>query len=66
MKTLNWIAWISAAIGIVFVLIGVIQSVFEQFLPGGHIINYYLASDSFFLLTIVLFVYQIKCQCKKE
>jgi len=66
MKALNWIAWISIGIGLVLVLLGVIQPVFGKTLPGSHIINYFLAGDSFFLITIALFVYLIKCQCKKD
>jgi hypothetical protein len=66
MKALNWIAWISGGIGLVLVLLGSIQAVFGQILHVNHIINYFLAADSFFLITIALFVYLYKCQCKKE
>jgi len=66
MKALNWIAWISAGIGVVFVILGLIQVVFGRLRPSTEIINYFHAANSFFLLTIALFVSLIKCQCKKE
>jgi hypothetical protein len=65
MKTLKWIAWISLGIGVLFVLMGIIQSIFGQFLRGSHLINYFIAGDSFFLITIALFIYLYKCECKK-
>ena len=66
MKMLNWIAWISGGIGVLFVLLGVIQSLFGQFLRGSQLINYFLAGDSFFLITIALFIYIYRCKCNKE
>ena len=66
MKILKWFAWISGGIGVIFVLLGVIQSVVGQFLPGRQIINYFLAGDSFFLITIALFIYIYRCKCNKE
>jgi hypothetical protein len=65
MKALNLIAWISLGIGVVFVLMGVIQSIFGQFLRGNHLINYFIAGDSFFLITIALFIYLYRCEYKK-
>jgi len=62
MKAIQLIAWISGAIGVLFVLLGIIQSVFGQFLPGSQIINYFIAGNSFFLITIALFLYIIQCQ----
>ncbi len=67
MKALNWIAWISGGIGIVFVLLGLIQGVFSmRFIEGAEIINYFHTANSFFLITIALFVFLYRCQCKKE
>jgi len=66
MKVLNWIAWISGCIGVIFVVLGILQLVFGRFYNSTEIINYFLASDSFFLLTIALFVFLYRCQCKKE
>ena len=67
MKALNWIAWISAGIGVIFVALGLIQGVFRiNFFPGAEIINYFHAGNSFFLITIALFIYLYRCQCNKE
>jgi len=66
MKVLTWIAWISGGIGVIFVALGVIQSIFGQFLPGRQIINFFLAGDSFFLITIALFIYLYRCKCNKQ
>jgi hypothetical protein len=67
MKALNWIAWISAGIGLVFVVLGLIQGVFSlKIIEGAEITNYFHVANSFFLITIALFVYLYRCQCKKE
>lgn len=67
MKVLNWIAWISAGTGVVFVLLGLIQGVFRMKIIGGaEITNYFHVANSFFLITIALFVFLFRCQCKKE
>ncbi|HUX94148.1 MAG TPA: hypothetical protein VMV47_00335 [Bacteroidales bacterium] len=66
MKALNWIAWISAGTGLLLVLLGLIQLLFGRIRPETQIINYFHAANSFFLITIALFVYLFRCQCKKE
>jgi hypothetical protein len=67
MKVLNWIAWISAGIGLVFVLLGLIQGIFRmKIIESAEITNYFHVANSFFLLTIALFVFLFRCQCKKE
>lgn len=65
MKALKWIAWISGGIGILFVISGLIQSLFGQWDWGRYIINYFLVADSFFLITIALFIFIYRCDCKK-
>jgi hypothetical protein len=65
MKALNWIAWISGGIGVILVILGVIQFPFGKFLPGEHIVSYFHVANSFFLLTIALFIYLYRCECKK-
>jgi hypothetical protein len=65
MKALKWIAWISGGIGGVFVLAGLIQIVFGHWRWGSQIVNYFLVADSFFLITIALFLFLYKCECKK-
>lgn len=66
MKTLNLIAWISGAIGIVFVLLGFLQFITGRLIETAEIINCFHAANSFFLITIALFVYLIKNQNKKD
>jgi cytosine/uracil/thiamine/allantoin permease len=66
MKTLNWIALISGGIGLVFVLLGLIQLLFGKFIQGTELINYFHAGNSFFLITIALFLYLHLGQHKKE
>jgi hypothetical protein len=66
MKALNWIAWISGGIGVVFVLVGLAQMVFGRFITSAEIINYFHAANSFFLMAIALFIYLYRCECKKE
>jgi amino acid transporter len=65
-KTLNWIEWISAVIGLVFVLLGLIQLIFGKFIQGTELINYFHAANSFFLMAIVLFLFIHLGQHKKE
>ena len=66
MKALDWIAWISGGIGLVFVLIGLIQLIFGKFIQGTELINYFHAANSFFLMAIVLFLFIHLGQHKKE
>jgi len=66
MKALNWIAWISGGIGVLFVLLALIQAGFTgRFSSGTEIINYFHTADSFFLITIALFIFIYRCECKK-
>jgi succinate dehydrogenase/fumarate reductase cytochrome b subunit len=66
-KALTWIAWISGVIGALFVLLGFIQVAFTgRFSAETEIVNYFHAADSFFLLTIALFIFIYRCKCKKE
>jgi len=69
MKALNWIAWISACIGAVILLLGVISGMFFPRPYLGmvtHVTTFFNAATSFFLLTIALFIFLYRCQCKKE
>jgi len=65
MKALKWIAWFSGGIGLLFVLSGLIQLFFGQWPWGRQIVNYFLMADSFFLITIALFLFLYRCDCKK-
>jgi hypothetical protein len=69
MKALNWIAWISGGIGAIILLMGVIAGFFLHPPYFGHIdhaISIFTFANRFFLITIALFVYLYRCQCKKE
>ena len=65
MKALTWIAWISAGTGFLFVLLGLVQLALGRIRPETQIINSFHAANSFFLLTIALFVYIYRCKCNK-
>lgn len=65
MKALKWIAWISGCIGLLFVLSGLIQIFFGQWPWGRQIVNYFLVADSFFLITIALFLFLYRCDRTK-
>lgn len=67
MKALNWIAWISAGLGVLLMIVAVISSFTGSYILGAeHRVNYFQMASTLFLLTISLFVFQIKCQSKKE
>jgi hypothetical protein len=66
MKTLNWIGWISAGIGVIIVFLAVISILVGKNIFGfGHVVNYFHAANSFFLITIVLFIVVYRCENKK-
>ena len=67
MKTLNWLAWISGSIGVLIVLIAVISLLTGRNMFGfGHVVNYFHAANSFLLITIALFVFVNRCECKNK
>jgi len=67
MKILNWIAWISGGIGVLLMLLGFISAIFGRFInPNLESISFFHAANSFFLVTVALFVFLYRCQCKKE
>jgi Na+/H+ antiporter NhaC len=68
-KVLNWIEWISGILGCVMVLLGSIsilmaRSIISRFTT--HIEEWFYIANSFFLLTIVLFLFIHFGQHKKE
>jgi hypothetical protein len=52
-KVLIWIAWISSAIAVAFVILGIFQGFFGRMVHNTEIIKYFHVANSFFLLTIV-------------
>jgi hypothetical protein len=67
MKVLNWIGWVSAGIGTIIVLLAGISIVVGKNVFGfGHVVNYFHAANSFFLLTIALFIVVNRCECNRK
>jgi hypothetical protein len=65
LKVLNWLAWTSVIIGVIFIIVGLISAFVERIIPGTESVNFFHAANSFFLGAIALFVFLIKCQVKK-
>jgi hypothetical protein len=66
MKTLNWVGLISGGIGAIIILLAVISLVTGKNIFGfGHVVNYFQAANSFFLMAITLFIVVYRCDCKK-
>jgi len=58
MKALKWIAYNSAAIGFLLVILGSVSALFHlQMLQVNYISSYFQGANSFFLITIILFLY---------
>jgi hypothetical protein len=66
MKALNWIAWISSGIGVVFVLLGFISALSGRLRPETESINYFHTANSYFLITIASLLFLRLGQHKKE
>jgi hypothetical protein len=67
MKALKWIAYISADIGLLLVILGAISALAHvHILQVRYIASYFEAANSFFLITIVIFLYLHLGQHKKE
>jgi hypothetical protein len=65
-KTLNWVGWISGVIGAIIILLATISLVIGKNVFGfGHVVNYFQAANSFFLMAIALFIVVYRCDCKK-
>jgi hypothetical protein len=79
LKALNWIAWISAGFGFFFILFGLIQiligahasllMIFPNYdgrlMGDTEVINFFIASANFFIITIAMILFQFKNQSKK-
>jgi len=69
MKALNWVAWISAGVGAIILLLGIIAGIFLPRPYFGMVTNattFFIVANSFFLLTIALFIFLYRCQSKKD
>jgi hypothetical protein len=65
-KALIWIAWISSAIAVAFIILGTFQGFFGRLVHNTEIIKYFYVANSFFLLTIVSLLFLLLGKYKKE
>jgi hypothetical protein len=65
MKALNWIAWISSGIGVVLLILAGVSLIEGRAIIVENTINYFHAANTFFLITIALFIFLYRCECKK-
>jgi hypothetical protein len=64
MKVLRWIAYASAAVGAILIILGSIGVVFHTSIFGFHPpMRFFNASDSFLLLAVALFIVTKHCCC---
>jgi hypothetical protein len=67
MKALNLIGWVSGGIGVLIVLLGLISGIAgKSILPIQHIATYFQLANSFFLITIALFIVVNRCECNRK
>jgi hypothetical protein len=66
MKVLKWIAYISADIGVIMLVLAAISIIARRAIFVENIVNYFHAANTFFLLTILIFLYIHLDQHKKE
>ena len=58
MKALKWLAYVSAGIGLLLVILGSIAAVFHvHILQVRYMTSYFQGANSFFLLAAVIFLY---------
>jgi ABC-type nickel/cobalt efflux system permease component RcnA len=65
MKALNWIAWISSGIGVVLLILAGVSLIEGRAIIVENTINYFHAANTFFLITIALFIFLYRCENKK-
>jgi len=62
MKAIRWIAWISAAIAVVIIILAGISLLSGKLIQGiEHGVNYFHIANSFLLLAIALFIVTKHC-----
>ena len=58
MKALTWLAYVSAGIGLLLVILGSVAAVFHlHILQVRYMTSYFQGANSFFLITIVILLY---------
>jgi hypothetical protein len=64
MKTLRWIAWISASLAGIIIILACISLATGKSLFGiDHVVNYFHGANSFLLIAIALFIATKQCCC---
>ena len=66
LKALNIIAWIAAGLGVLFIIIGFISAYVGRIFADTESVNFFHAANSFFVGSIVLFVFLIKQNLSKQ
>lgn len=64
-KLINWIAWISVIIGLIFLFIGLVSASVGRLFPQTESVNFFIASTNFFIISVALFAFLIKHQLEK-
>lgn len=80
LKTLDWVSWISAGMGFIFILLGLLQGIIGAFpglfnLPANEhsarlfgdteIVNFFIASTNCFIIAISMQVFKFMSHNKK-
>ena len=66
MKTLKWIAYLTAGVGLMLVIMGSVSAVFHlHMFQVNYIASYFEAASSFFMLTVVILLYIQFCTNKQ-
>jgi len=68
LKVLNWIAWISTCIGLILMLLSILSywsPPDSNILGFEHRVNYFITANSFFMITIIIFIYLYMNEHKK-
>lgn len=64
---MNLIGWISLGFGTLVILLGIISGLFGiSIMQIKHVVNYFHVANSFFLITIALFIVVNRCECNKK
>jgi hypothetical protein len=67
MKALKWIAYVSAGIGLILVILGSLSALFHlQLLQVRFLSSYFEAGSSFFLIVVIILLYIQIIGVKKE
>jgi hypothetical protein len=67
MELIKWVAYISTGIGLLLVILGSVAALFHlHILQVRYMTSYFQGANSFFLLSVVIFLYLLVSRNKKE